>query len=207
MRIRIARANGVDEKAESTTREPTPDEEEGSIVMEPPRNVSCGACRTRESDVWWKAPKGLPTSVLCDNCGLSWRKYADLNVRPMREEALSKAKPGDKREGTPLNGPQSKRAKVRFILPIASVQTRCSRDEQTSSSQPSPPPVVPQLRCVACQRNGPTGKVLRCKQCQFRVHAGACGVSLDPATVDSWVCDLCQNEKSLEASLVSFPWS
>lgn len=112
VRIRLARANGVDEKAESTTREPTPDEEEGSIVMEPPRNVSCGACRTRESDVWWKAPKGLPTSVLCDNCGLSWRKYADLNVRPMRDEALSKSKTGDKREGTPLNGPQSKRAKV-----------------------------------------------------------------------------------------------
>ncbi|KAL1941284.1 hypothetical protein VTO73DRAFT_7496 [Trametes versicolor] len=183
VRIRLARANGVDEKAESTTREPTPDEEEGSIVMEPPRNVSCGACRTRESDVWWKAPKGLPTSVLCDNCGLSWRKYADLNVRPMREETLVKAKPGDKREGTPLNGPLSKRAK-------------------TSSSQSSPPPVVPQLRCVACQRNGPTGKVLRCKQCQFRVHAGACGVSLDQATIDSWVCDLCQNEKSLEASLI-----
>lgn len=105
VRIRLARANGVDEKAESTTREPTPDEEEGSIVMEPPRNVSCGACRTRESDVWWKAPKGLPTSVLCDNCGLSWRKYADLNVRPMREETLVKAKPGDKREGTPPQRP------------------------------------------------------------------------------------------------------
>ncbi|KAH9893367.1 hypothetical protein C8Q73DRAFT_696721 [Cubamyces lactineus] len=182
-RIRAARENGLDEKASSTTREATPDEEEGSIVMEPPRNVSCGACRTRESEAWWKAPKGLATSVLCDNCGLSWRKYADLNVRPVREEVISKAKPGDKREGTPLNGPQSKRAK-------------------TSSSQSTPPPVAPQLRCVACQRNGPVGKVLRCKQCQFRVHSAACGVIPDPATTDSWVCDLCQNEKTLEASLI-----
>ncbi|KAI0364362.1 hypothetical protein BV20DRAFT_1125672 [Pilatotrama ljubarskyi] len=183
VRIRLARANGVDEKMEATTREATPDEEEGSIVMEPPRNVSCGACRTRESEVWWKAPKGLSTSVLCDNCGLSWRKYADLNVRPMRDESAAKSKTGDKREGTPLNGPAAKRAK-------------------TSSSQSTPPPVAPQLRCVACQRNGPIGKVLRCKQCQFRVHAGACGVNPDPATVESWVCDLCQNEKTLEASLM-----
>ncbi|KAJ8473751.1 hypothetical protein ONZ51_g7685 [Trametes cubensis] len=182
-RIRAARENGLDEKAGSTTREATPDEEEGSIVMEPPRNVSCGACRTRESEAWWKAPKGLATSVLCDNCGLSWRKYADLNVRPVREEIISKAKPGDKREGTPLNGPHSKRAK-------------------TSSSQSTPPPVAPQLRCVACQRNGPVGKVLRCKQCQFRVHSAACGVTPDPSTMDSWVCDLCQNEKTLEASLI-----
>ncbi|KAI0675865.1 hypothetical protein C8Q78DRAFT_353648 [Trametes maxima] len=184
IRIRRARENGVDEKVEPATREVTPEDEEGSIVVAPPRNVSCGACRTRESEVWWRAPKGLPTSVLCDNCGTGWRKYADLNVRPMRDEMLSKAKSGDKREGTPLNGPQAKRAKT------------------GSSSQSTPPPVAPQLRCVACQRNGPVGKVLRCKQCQFRVHAGACGVNPDPATVESWVCDLCQNEKSLEASLM-----
>lgn len=91
------------------SRAASPDEE-GSVVREPRSNVSCGACRTRESETWWKAPKGLPTSVLCDNCGLSWRKYADLNVRPVREEALKKS--GDKREGTPLIGPSVKRAKV-----------------------------------------------------------------------------------------------
>lgn len=45
--------------------------------------------------------------------------------------------------------------------------------------------------------------MLRCKQCQFRVHAAACGIAPDAAAADNWVCDLCQNEKSLEASLVS----
>ncbi|OBZ73631.1 Lid2 complex component snt2 [Grifola frondosa] len=181
------RDSGTDEKIKAPSRAVSPDEE-GSVVKEPGKgNTSCGACRTRESDVWWKAPKGLPTNVLCDNCGLSWRKYADLNIRPMREETLVK-KSGDKREGTPLNGPSAKRAKT------------------TSSVQSTPPPAgpsAPQLRCVACQKNGPTGKVLRCRQCQFRVHAGACGVIVDPATVESWVCDLCQNEKTLEASLIS----
>ena len=99
---------------EGSVDETMPDDDEGSIVTELKKNQSCGACRTRESEVWWKAPKGLPTGVLCDNCGLSWRKYADLNVRPMREEVgpAAKAKAENKREGTPLNGPSAKRAKV-----------------------------------------------------------------------------------------------
>ena len=114
VRIRAARASGLDEKMEGSVDETMPDDDEGSIVTELKKNQSCGACRTRESEVWWKAPKGLPTGVLCDNCGLSWRKYADLNVRPMREEVgpAAKAKAENKREGTPLNGPSAKRAKV-----------------------------------------------------------------------------------------------
>lgn len=33
-------------------------------------------------------------------------------------------------------------------------------------------------------------------------HLGACGI-VDPGSVESWICDLCQNEKTAEASLVS----
>ncbi|KAJ7251321.1 hypothetical protein C8J57DRAFT_1352816 [Mycena rebaudengoi] len=47
---------------------------------------------------------------------------------------------------------------------------------------------------MACLKNGPLGKVLKCKQCEFRVHA---------ESVDSWICELCQNEESQEASLNS----
>jgi hypothetical protein len=45
---------------------------------------------------------------------LNWRKYADLNVRPVREESLASAKNKsiEKREGTPLGGTAAKRAKV-----------------------------------------------------------------------------------------------
>lgn len=90
-------------------------DDEGSIDLRPSKaNPSCGACRTRESKVWWKAPKGLTTNILCENCGINWRKYADLNVRPVREESLPsiKSKAIEKREGTPLTGPTTKRAKV-----------------------------------------------------------------------------------------------
>jgi hypothetical protein len=87
-------------------------DDEASIIAQPSKTPSCGACRTRESKTWWKAPKGLPTNILCDTCGTNWRKYADLNVRPLREESVPTAKIREKREGTPLAGPSTKRPRV-----------------------------------------------------------------------------------------------
>lgn len=86
-------------------------DDDSSIIAQPSKTPSCAACRTRESKKWWKAPKGLPTNILCDTCGSNWRKYADLNVRQFREESAP-LKPREKREGTPIAGPSSKRAKV-----------------------------------------------------------------------------------------------
>ncbi|PPQ93874.1 hypothetical protein CVT25_013583 [Psilocybe cyanescens] len=163
-------------------------DDDSSIIAQPSKTPSCGACRTRESKVWWKAPKGLPTNILCDNCGTNWRKYADLNVRPLREESVPTTKTREKREGTPLAGPSTKR-------PRTSVSV---------SAQSTPPPTIsisPQNRCLGCHKAGPPGKVLKCKQCQFRVHAGSCGAIVDPGSVDSWVCELCENEETLEASI------
>ncbi|KAF7370427.1 Lid2 complex component snt2 [Mycena sanguinolenta] len=170
-------------------------DDEGSIISHPSKTATCGACRTRESRTWWKAPKGLSTSILCDTCGTNWRKYADLNVRPIREESVpatkkstEKAPEREKREGTPLAGPVTKRART------------------STSAQSTPPPVAstaPQLRCMACLKNGPLGKVLKCKRCEFRVHAGACGAIVPPESVDDWICEICQNEETQEASLNS----
>lgn len=168
-------------------------DDETSIVAEPAsRTPTCGACRTRDSSAWWKAPKGLSTSILCENCGTAWRKYADLNlVRQSRDESLSSSKTrlsaNDKREGTPLSGPSSKRAKT-----SASVQ----------STPPPPPSTAPQIRCLACTRTGPLGKVLKCQKCEIRVHSGSCGATLlDPTKPEKWTCELCDNEQTQEASL------
>ena len=87
-------------------------DDESSIIAQPSKTPSCGACRTRESNVWWKAPKGLPTNILCNTCGLNWRKYADLNVRPVREEMLPSSKAREKRKGTPLSGQAAKQPRV-----------------------------------------------------------------------------------------------
>ncbi|KAF9560108.1 hypothetical protein CPC08DRAFT_708307 [Agrocybe pediades] len=164
-------------------------DDDSSIIAQPSKTPSCGACRTRESKVWWKAPKGLSTNILCDTCGTNWRKYADLNVRPLREESVPTTKTREKRGGTPLSAPASKR-------PRTSVSV---------STQSTPPPptisIAPQNRCLACTRTGPPAKVLKCKKCQLRVHAGSCGAIVDPGSADSWVCDLCENEETQEASI------
>jgi hypothetical protein len=90
-------------------------DDEESVIAESSRvNFSCGACRTHDSKKWWKAPKGLVTDMLCDTCGTNWRKYADINVRPLREESVASGK--GKREGTPLAGPSAKRMRVCSIL-------------------------------------------------------------------------------------------
>lgn len=65
------------------------------------------------------------------------------------------------------------------------------------------------------------GKVLKCSQCSLSAHAGrlkvmykrtiyllnfsvSCGAQLpEGASPDDWLCDLCQNEKTMDASLVS----
>lgn len=117
-RIKAARSSGLDLPPRPPSRAVSDDDD--SVVREPTKSHQiCSSCRTRDSSVWWKAPKAVhPNGVLCDNCGISWRKYGELNARPMREEPVQKpAKPADKREGTPLNAPNVKRQRVsRFLM-------------------------------------------------------------------------------------------
>jgi hypothetical protein len=112
-------------QAKPVARQPSASEEEKSIVnvKTDGRNATmystCAACRTRVSTVWWKAPKGLLTAVLCDDCGVHWRKYGDLNLKIPKEDTLPSAKQrmaiAEKREGTPLTGPAPKKMKVREL--------------------------------------------------------------------------------------------
>ncbi|KAF9530368.1 hypothetical protein CPB83DRAFT_763157 [Crepidotus variabilis] len=160
-------------------------DDESSIIATPSKTPSCGACRTKDSKVWWKAPKGLPTNILCDTCGTNWRKYADLSVRPTREETAPTSKTREKREGTPLSAPAAKRARVPTSTPPPTIS------------------IAPQNRCMACSRSGPVGRVVKCKQCGFRIHAGTTGAVVDLSAADSWICELCENEDTLEASMNS----
>ncbi|KAJ3773251.1 hypothetical protein FB446DRAFT_733812 [Lentinula raphanica] len=182
-------------------------EDESSVIVPPSKAPLCGACRTRDSKIWWKAPKGLQSNILCDSCGVNYRKYADLNMRAIREESTpassiaplgpgqgsstrgrhsaSSSSTGEKREGTPLAGPASKRSKTASSVP----------------STPPPPSNVPQLHCYACSKNGPVGKVIKCKKCGFSVHAASVGITLNADELDDWRCDLCENEEEQEASI------
>lgn len=118
---------GMERRAQQGARRPEPDanvkrvsesDDESSVIAKPRKDVSCGACRTRESKVWMKGPKALIPSSLCEACGMKWRKYADLKQEeakkdeaPEKEKEKEKGKKRD-REGTPVQG-NAKRAKVR----------------------------------------------------------------------------------------------
>lgn len=162
------------------SRSPSSDDESSVYGFggDVPRQV-CGACRAKDSAVWWKAPRGLPTEVMCDQCGISWRKYGD--IRSGRVEEAKKGNGADKRENTPQ--PPVKRTKV------------------SASRGPSPPPAPRQHTCCCCKKSGPVGRVVQCAQCAVQVHAAVYGVTEEEAAAETWLCELCQNEKSQESSL------
>ncbi|KAJ7252567.1 hypothetical protein C8J57DRAFT_1474203 [Mycena rebaudengoi] len=101
-------------------------------------------CRTRDSRTWWKAPKRLFMSIFSDKCGTNWREYADLDMRP---ECYCR------RQRTPLAPSVSKRAKV-------GAQTSAHSTPRRKRLSP--------LKFVVSR----AAKVLKFKQCEFRVHAG-----------------------------------
>ncbi|KAH7867753.1 PHD-zinc-finger like domain-containing protein [Lentinula edodes] len=172
-------------------------DDESSIIVPPSKVPSCGACRTRDSKIWWKAPKGLQSNVLCDSCGVNYRKYADLNMRPTRDESTpapvvpSGLGQGSSTRGRP-SGSSSSSAEKREGTPVTA---------SSIPSTPPPPSNVPQLRCCACSKNGPVGKVIKCKKCGFSVHAASVGITLSADKLDDWRCDLCENEEEQEASI------
>lgn len=187
--LRAAHKEEVEEDVPTPQSVMSPSDDEGSIVRELVKGQSsCGACRTRESEAWWRAPKGLPTDILCDACGTNWRKYADLSVRPLREDTLLPGKKvAEKREGTPMNGPSVKRLKTSAV----------------TNGIVSPPNAStgPQLRCHACQKVGTLGKIVKCQKCSLRIHAGTWGVFVDRDALESYLCEICKNEKTQEACL------
>lgn len=111
------KANGHRRESTSTTlsEDPSDSDDNSSVLsfaISGPARTSCGACKKKESKLWWKAPRGfeLSSAMLCDSCSMSWRKYAELKIS--RSEDVAKAKYIDKRDGTPLSLPTTKRPKV-----------------------------------------------------------------------------------------------
>jgi hypothetical protein len=54
--------------------------------------------------------------------------------------------------------------------------------------------------CMLVGAYSPSGQRLN----RLHVFEGSCGVSVDKSAVESWLCELCNNEKTQEASLVIF---
>lgn len=105
---RILEARRLGKSTASQLLAATASDEEKSIVnvTTDGRTSTCAACRTRQSSAWWKGPKGLSTPVLCNECGMQWRKYGDLSLKTPSESLSGKHRISviEKREGTPLGG-------------------------------------------------------------------------------------------------------
>jgi hypothetical protein len=181
--------------------------------------LGCGSCRTKDSQYWWKAPKGfdLSSTMLCDSCGMLWRKYADL--KGGRGDDPSKPpKILEKREGTSITGPVTKRIKVCIsILPL----TLRWGDQLTIALKIDPfedhAPLRPQRTCLCCKKSSPHHLVLACQRCGVTIHPGmpsltfvallssshlGCAGAKLSGSIDTWQCELCDNERTTESSLV-----
>jgi hypothetical protein len=107
---------------------------------------------------------------MCDQCGISWRKYGD--IRSGRIEEPKKSNGIDKRENTPQ--PPVKRTKVCTKLVQQGIGTDYHLLQVSISRGPSPPPAPRQHICCCCKKSGPVGRVVQCGQCGVQVHAGEC---------------------------------
>lgn len=200
-------------------------DDEGSVVNgqldhDPAAKATlfCGSCKTRDSAVWWKGPKGLSSSVMCEPCGIAWRKYGDVSgppkVEPLPAKKLLNGTAGEKREGTPLVQPPLKKQKVRVERPTALRAPRLNL-----AFQPMPP-ANKHGACACCRKVGLAGTVVKCQGCNLVVHAcesrgrnvkvrilietplAAYGVSKADAGIEAWLCEVCANEKHQEFALV-----
>jgi hypothetical protein len=72
---------------------------------------------------------------------------------------------------------------------------------------PPPPPEPPKaktLPCAVCGQLDPLGdQHLACKECRMAVHRNCYGV-VDNRSPSKWTCDMCQNDKNPQVSIVSF---
>ncbi|KAG9042537.1 putative PHD type zinc finger protein with BAH domain-containing protein [Tulasnella sp. UAMH 9824] len=172
-----------------SVRSSTDPDDEGSVINgdtegNGKNSQFCSSCKTRDATVWWKGPKGLSSSVMCETCGIFWRKYGDIKGPPKPDEIAPKkavaATNGnaEKREGTPLVQPPAKKQK------------------------PMPPPNK-HGACACCRKVGLAGTVVKCQNCNLVVHASAYGVSKADAVVEPWLCEVCANEKHQEFALIT----
>lgn len=79
----------------------------------PDRQPSCAICNTKSSSKWWKAPRTQNGLYLCDACGVSYRRYGV--AIPYKPYLASLRRNSDKRNSPPVEGPPSKRQKVRRL--------------------------------------------------------------------------------------------
>lgn len=134
-------------------------EDEGSLynaTFTAATRMQCAACSTRTSAVWWKCPRTVQGTAMCESCGSNYRKYG----------VISFVKSDDAKNRLPEKKESRKRAKG---------DTGSGASTPVPQSAPKLPP------CVCCRKMEPKANMARCKTCTFSVHAG----ELQPSRIDN----------------------
>ncbi|KAL1409778.1 putative PHD type zinc finger protein with BAH domain-containing protein [Vanrija albida] len=136
--------------------------------------MQCATCSTRMSNVWWRCPRSVQGTAMCEPCGSNYRKYGVITFTKAEDaKIIPKKEPrGTKRKGDTASG--------------------------ASTPVPTGPPKLPP--CSSCKKMEPKAAMARCKTCTYSVHSTCYGIAPD-AMGPNWECDLCSNVKIEETNL------
>jgi hypothetical protein len=153
-------------------------------------NKSCKLCATGVSPVWYKGPVSWVNRRLCVNCGLYWRKYA-TEMPSSHPEMISTRK----RDAAIME-----EASLGVAPPVKAAKMARSESNKGSSPAHSGPLFEP-TKCVLCKKMEPKKRLQQCRQCSLSVHQGCYGMVDAELRSDSWLCEACSNERTLDAAL------
>ena len=144
---------------------------------------ACSFCGTHESPVWYRGLWSWSNRALCVFCGQYWRKYAaetsSVGITPAKRKHALEA--------------GSEEADVGVLLPDANAAHESRRVAS----------VAPEFgRCVLCRRSEPRRRLKSCANCALIVHQGCAALSDADLERESWLCDVCLNEKDPYSALL-----
>lgn len=154
-------------------------------------NKMCRMCATSNSTVWYKGAVVWSNRRLCVNCGLYWRKYG-AEMPSSHPDMISTRK----RDAAAME-----EASLGVAPPVKAAKLSRTESHKGSSPAQSTIALFEPTKCVLCKKMEPKKKLQQCRQCSLSVHQGCYGLNDQELADDSWFCEACSNERTLDATL------
>ncbi|KAL4399815.1 putative PHD type zinc finger protein with BAH domain-containing protein [Malassezia pachydermatis] len=194
--LRGPRIRKSDQKTELSPSRSVLSLKELAVMQEqkPSVKLVCSFCSTNTSPFWYRGFINWTGRVLCVYCGQYWRKYA--------AETASAYITDVKRQAALDRG--SEEAGLGLIVPKVGASS-ADLPALPPSDLPSLAPVTAEGgKCVVCRRMEPRKLLKSCVECGMAGHQGCIGIDENAMEKNAWLCDLCMNDKELNASILPF---
>lgn len=155
-------------------------------------NKMCRMCATSTSSVWYKGAVVWSNRRLCVNCGLYWRKYG-AEMPSSHPDMISTRK----RDAAAME-----EASLGVAPPVKAAKLARTESYKGSSPAQSTIALFEPTKCVLCKKLEPKKKLQQCRQCSLSIHQGCYGLNDQELADDSWFCEACSNERTLDATLI-----